>query len=292
MTKKTKPSKNRKASKPRTPERAAGRRAKGSQAKPASQSQTAPVPDETPVQRRRRLRAEARERQRETVPALKAAIRDLKAARRKRRAFCVQQCKRRRRRITSEAQRAREKLRERIARLRDRARQACRACKVRASDTDLDNLDAVLAELASERAAIKRLREQARGLKSSRGRAGGRRAAELRAERLDAVRRDVADDPILLALWERHGSKIKARPRSTLTETFLEWVEEHPEAIEELQRDQERQWAEEAEAMLSSVREASKAKDEAEIARWSRELDEADRWLADEAPAGLSPVPF
>lgn len=248
---------------------------------------------ETEPQQRRRLRGEARERQRETVPKIKTAIRELKAAKMRRRRECVASCKRRRQKITSEAKRAREKLSERVAKLRVRARETCAACKVSVRDSDLDELDRLLGHLAEERKVIGVLRAQARGLTSERGRAGGKRAAELRSEALDQVRRDVADDPILSALWEREQFKIKKRPRASLTETFLEWVQEHPEAIEAMQADQERDYAAEAEAMLGSLRAPRKIRGDADQARWSRELDEADQWLAEvkDAPEAQA-LPF
>ncbi len=261
--------------------------------KKATKKTAAPAaPTETVVQRRRRLKAAARERQRETVPRLRKAARELKAARAKRRKFCTTQCQRRRKKVQAQAVRAREQLRARIAKLKQRAREACNACKVNAHDEDLDKLDRVLDQLATEREAIRELRAEARGLTSSRGRAGGKRAAELRAEARDAVRRDVADDPVLLALWEKHGTKIKAKPRSTLTETFLEWVHDHPEVIAELQAEQERQYAEEAEAMLATLQKPGRGADDEDLERWARELDQADRWLDKDAPKGMSAVPF
>lgn len=245
-------------------------------------------PTETAPQRRRRLRADARERQRETVPKLKTAIRELRAAKLRRRRECVASCKRRRAKITSEAKRAREALRARVAKLRIKARETCAACKQSVRDSDLDELDRLLAHLAEERKVIGVLRGQARGLTSERGRAGGRRAAELRAEALDQVKRDVGDDPILAALWERERTRIKKRPRASLTESFLEWVAEHPEAIEEMQTAQERAYDAEAEAMLGTLR-APRAADDTD--RWLKDLDAADRWLLKDAPKGLA-APF
>jgi DNA-directed RNA polymerase subunit K/omega len=125
---------------------------------------------------------------------------------------------------------------------------------VSARDADLNVLEEMLGELSKEREAIRKLREQARGSKSSRGQAGGRRAAELRAEAWDEVRRDVADDPTLSALWERHRGKINPSKRTTRTEAFLQWVHDHPEAIGEMQAEQEQDYAREAEDLLGSIR--------------------------------------
>jgi hypothetical protein len=66
----------------------------------------------------------------------------------------------------------------------------------------------------------------------AKGRAGGRRAAELRAESDDAVEQSI--DPSLLPLWRRIRHHIKATARRTRTEAFLEWVHDHPEAHYEL----------------------------------------------------------
>lgn len=244
-----------------------------------------PDPHETVTQKRRRLKAEARDRQARIVPELREAIRELKRARKQRAAHCRRQAKRRQAKVASLAKRAERELAKRVAKLKERAREASRACNMR----DLDRLDDLLSELARERATIKRLREQARGLKSTRGQKGGRRAAELRAEALDTVARDVADDPLLAALWDKHKHKIKPKARQTRTEAFLEWVHDHPEAISELQAAQERDYAAEATEMLGSAKGAHR-----DLETCSAKLNECERWLTEVAPEGLSPteVPF
>jgi len=247
----------------------------------------AAAPNETPVQRRRRLRANARERQRTTVPRLKAAIREIRKARKARHKQCVTGCKARRAKIQREAQKAREALRKRIAELKVKARATCARCKTSAKEAELDALDKALAELAAERLRIAELRRLARQSVSSRGQAGGRRAAELRAEQLDQVARDVADDPILASVWAAHGAKLRPKARASLTETFLEWLADHPNIIEEHQRKLERDYEADAEALLGRL---AKARDE-EPADWHRELDAADRWLLRVAPQAMG-APF
>lgn len=251
---------------------------------PKRKTQAEPI-GETIPQKRRRLRAEARAKQQTIIPELRAAIRDLKRARSQRAAHCKRLAKRRQQRIAALAKKAERDLAARVAKLKERARETAKACNLR----DLDRLDQLLAELASEQQAIKALRDEARGLKSTRGQAGGKRAAEKRAEALDAVRRDVADDPILLALWEKHGRKIKQLPRATLTESFLQWVHDNPQAIDEMQREQERAYEDEARAMLAQAREAHREPDTCQ----SR-LRECEKWLREVAPEGMSAtdVPF
>jgi len=154
---------------------------------------------------------------------------------------------------------------------------------------ELDKLERLLGQLQEEREAIARLRADARGLKSARGQAGGCRSAELRAEARDQVRRDIADDPMLAALWDKHGSSIKQLPRATLTESFLQWVHDNPAAIAELQAEQERGYEQEARDMLETARGAHRDLDTCDA-----RLRECEKWLREVAPEGLSvrDVPF
>lgn len=247
------------------------------------------------TERRAELRRSARERQREVLPKLRARVKAIKAQRRKRVKRCASDCKRRRDKVQAEAKRAREQLRQRIARMKAKAREACGICKVSAKDADLDKLDRVLATIAQEREVISELRKRAAQLRDPRGRAGGRRAQELREESDDEVARNLADDPDLAKLWKAQKNRHARFPKTkyhSRTEAFLDWVHNHPEALHELRHREEEKWDREAEEMFRTWgRERPTGRmEEAELAELQRELDAADRWLLKTAPA--EEVPF
>lgn len=236
--------------------------------------------------KRRELRREARERQKETVPKLRAVVRARKAAKRKRLAKCRADCKRKRAKVQRDAVRARELLRERIKKTKQVAREACGMCKVSATDRGLDELDRALGKVQAEREAIAELRRRAAQLTDPRGRAGGRRAAELRAESDDEVRRNVEDDPDLGALWEAIDKRqFKRSPHRSRTEAFLEHVHDHPEELDELRAKQEAQYDREAEELFAKwPRDAAVGKmTDAQLAEVVADLDRADA-LAEEVP--------
>lgn len=206
------------------------------------------------VAKRRELRAEAKQRQQEVIARLKVALAQARANKRSRVAQCGRTCAKTRKRLQADAVKAREQLRARIARAKAKAQEACRVCRVTANEEGLRAIDKVLGELGEERAAIASLRARASRLRSSRGAAGGRRAAELRAESDDEVRRELPEaDTALLALWEREKGRIRPGPRTSRTEAFIEWVESHPEEyalqVQSLEALWEREAAEHYEAL-------------------------------------------
>ena len=235
------------------------------------------------TERRRALRSEARERQKATVPKLRAQVRARKVAKKKRIAKCRADCKRRRDRVQVDAVTARAQLRERIKQAKVTARAACGVCKVTATEKELDKLDRALGAVQVEREAIADLRRRASLMVDPRGRAGGRRAAELRSESDDEVRNNIGDDPDLAALWEsidrRKFQKTKYMSR---TEAFLDHVHNHPEELDELRNRQQVQYDREAEEMLSRwPRDESIGKmSDVELAQLMTDLDQADQQLA------------
>ncbi len=78
-------------------------------------------------------------------------------------------------------------------------------------------------------------------------------AAELRAESDDEVRRNLADDRELAALWRatKNKARFKATPTRSRTEAFLEYVHDHPEALDELRSAQEVEYEREAAELLA-----------------------------------------
>jgi hypothetical protein len=200
---------------------------------------------------RRDLQRRARERQSDVLPQLRAAVKARRKAKTKRLAKCRTDCKRRKERVQRNAVKAREKLREKIRQTKEVARQACTLCKVTATEQELDKLDRALANVEAERAAIRELRMRAARTVDPRGRAGGMRAQELRRESEEEVRRNIEDDADLLALWDSvDRNKFKQTQRRTRTESFLDWVHNHPEALAELRHSQQEQWDREAEDLF------------------------------------------
>lgn len=238
------------------------------------------------TQRRRELKQRARERQKELLPKLRARVREARKARQARLRKCAADCRKRKARVQANARKARDALRGRIVKARQKAQAACGACRVDARGAALDKLDRALRAVETEREAIAALRATAAQLRDPRGVAGGRRSAELRSESDDQVARDVADDPELAALWAASNkSRFKASPRRSRTEAFLEWVENHPEALAELRHRQEEQYAREAERLFASwpkARSVGRLSD-AELEQVHRELDQAEQFV-DQVP--------
>lgn len=236
-----------------------------------------PKPSST-VKQRRELRAQARERQRDVVPRLKERIRQTKLARRDAVKRCAGQCKHRRTRLQRAADQARAELKARIAKLRDKLRAGCGLCRTHAKEREIDSLERLLAELATERDAIRSLRLRASAMTSAHGRAGGQRSAELRAESDDEVKRNLDDDPLLLATWNRLKHKIQGSAKRNRTEAFLEHVQDHPEALEETQRMQEAKYEQEITALYDSLRKAPGGS-ESELEDYTAELERAEKLL-------------
>lgn len=194
------------------------------------------------VAERRALRAEIAQRKREVLPKLKEAIRKAKRAKKERLKQCRADCKAAKKKATAQAREARKKLREHIKRARKRAETACKVCVDTETEKGLDRIEQALAALQTEREAIADMRKRAAAMKSERGRAGGRRAAELRAESDDRVIFNLQDDPYMIALFRKVRGKIKASPYRTRTEAFLEYVHDHPEELDEIRAKKEREY--------------------------------------------------
>lgn len=245
------------------------------------------------TERRRALREEARRRQHEVLPALREAVKDARAHRRKRMGKVRAWCKRRAVKHAERADRERRKLRERLARLKHDLREACQLAKAKASEEELERLELALQRVQAERETIAEIRSRARMMKDARGRAGGLRAAELRAESDDEVRHELDDDPTLLAVWDRVKGRIRAGKHRSRAEAFFEFLQEHPETVDEVIAAQQAEWDREAEDLLGGLRKVPPARaDESEHERYMRDLDRADRALARHPVSTGTDVPF
>lgn len=121
---------------------------------------------------------------------------------------------------------------------------------------------------------------------SERGRKGGRRAAELRAESDDEVVRNIGEDKLMVELFRKNRAKFKATKHRSRTEAFFEWLHDHPEELDELRSKKEIEWEKKAERMFQ---ERQPEPDYDELERCQRELAElksAEKFIAE------SDVPF
>lgn len=242
----------------------------------------------TITERRRALRLEARERQAETLPKLRGAVKEARVHRRSRLKEIRGRCKTRMMGNRERATAARLKLRERIAATKEKAREVCKLSKATATEKELDAIDRALTRLIEEREAIGELRRQASLLSDPRGRAGGLRAAELREESDDEVRRDIGGDSTLLAVFDKIRGKIKATKHRSRTEAFFEHLHNHPELVDEVLSAQQVQWDRDADRLMGSLRKVAPL---ANIDEYVAQLDEADRLLV-QHPVSMADVPF
>lgn len=200
------------------------------------------------VAERKALRAEIRERKREIIPRLLHAVKAGKVHQKKRLKGCERDARARLVKVRRDATRARKKLEQHIKRAKERAKAAAVTCAV-SSRADLDQVDRALAAVDKERGAIRELRRQAAAMVSERGRKGGKRAAEKRAESDDEVIFNLTDDAHMIELFKKVRRKIKRTDKRSRTEAFLEYVHDHPEELDELRATKERQYAAEAEKL-------------------------------------------
>lgn len=184
---------------------------------------------------------------------------------------------------------ARRKLEKVIERAKQKARETCKSCKV-IDARGLDEISRSLEALEKENREIASLRAQASMLISERGRAGGRKAAELRAESDDEVIRNIGEDKLMVELFKRNRSKIQASKHRSRTEAFFEWVHDHPEELDELRAKKERHWEKEAERMFRERQPDENGNscwgDLQQCQRELSELKSAEKFLAE------SEVPF
>lgn len=123
-------------------------------------------------------------------------------------------------------------IRQRCAALRVRLRGACLTKRERAWLEGAVLIDKRRRELGEELALEKLVRAgDRRHVKGS-----VRSSAKERAQESDdAVRANLPDE--LVAVFDKHRRRIKATPRKTRTEAFLQWAEENPEEIWAMQND-------------------------------------------------------
>lgn len=236
------------------------------------------------VQQRKQLKREIRERRRNVIPKLKATIKAQERARKERLRKCKADCRAAIRREKKRATQARKKLEQHIRKAQAKAKDLCKSCKV-VDEQGVESVSKALEALEKERQEIAKLRTRASYLKSERGRAGGRKSAELRSESDSAVIHNLEGDKELIDLFKKVRGKIKASKYQSRTEAFLQYVHDHPEALDELRAKKETKYAKEAERLFQE-----RQPDENGNSCWSdlgkcqRELDElkaAEKFLSE-----------
>lgn len=236
------------------------------------------------VQQRKQLKREIRERRRNVIPKLKAAISAAKKSRTARLRKCKADCRAAIRREKKRATQARKKLEQHIRKAKAKAKDVCKSCKV-VDDKGVEQISKALDALETEHKEIAKLRTQASYLKSERGRAGGRKSAELRSESDSAVIHNLEGDKDLIDLFKKIRTKIKASKYQSRTEAFLQYVHDHPEALDELRAQKETKYAKEAERLFRE-----RQPDEngnscwTDLSKCKRELDElkaAEKFLTE-----------
>lgn len=240
------------------------------------------------VAQRRQLRSQIREKRREVLPKLRATVKWAKRQRAERLKQCRKDCKDAERKAKKAQTIARKKLEQYIKRAKKKASEVCRSCKV-IDEKSVDALQSAVEALNKEMKEIQELRRKAGALKSERGRAGGRRAAELRTESDSQVIHNLGDNEELIALFKKVRKKIKATPRMTRTEAFFQFLHDNPEALDEFRAARERKWETEAERLFAERKPPPCTDELAACRRELAELKSAEKFLQEIDPKD---VPF
>jgi hypothetical protein len=208
--------------------------------------------------------------------ALRTSIRDAKRARTGKLREVGAQCRAAQRANMERAKRARERLRASILRTREQAKGLCNVSRGEAKATTLEAIERAVGTLEKERAEQRQLAAWVRPkVCPTRG-----RTKKEKAQESDCEVESNLDDPGLRIVWESVKHKIKAGPRRTRTEAFLEWAAEHPSDVYQIQEaDTER-------ALVELEREER---------RMAKDVKKADRYRKrspDELAEMLAAVPF
>ena len=229
---------------------------------------------------RKALQSQIREKRKVVVPKLKALVKQTKADRKKRLRECKKECAAAKRKARRASTVARRKLEQHIQRARKKATEVCKVCKVD-DQKHLDKLEKALQDLEVERQLIGELRRKASTMKSTRGVAGGRKSAEVRAESDDAVIFNLGDNQDLIGLFKSVRRKIKASPRRSRTEAFFEYVHDHPEELDAYRSKKQREYEKEAERLYREREAPACTEQLAQCERELAELQAAEKFLAE-----------
>lgn len=225
----------------------------------------------------RELARHLKEQDRARLAELRARIATAKVSKRAALTAARQQCRSARLDLRDRLKLEREELRDQHRARRGAGRRACETGKEEARE--LGRL-----EQSSAQARLREERRTQRDVATADAR--GRRVRSTGRERTqeddDAVRRNLPAE--LVPVFELVKKKIKAGPRRSRTEAFLEWAEEHPGEIVAVQQQQ----AERDLAKLLAT-EAQHYKAMRKTGRYQRDADTLRRALAS---GGADEVPF
>jgi hypothetical protein len=123
---------------------------------------------------------------------------------------------------------------------RQESRNLCEAAKAEARATDAPAIERALQAIAAERRHQATLRRW--GKRPGLAKARADRASSIRESDSEVEANLPAD---LVSVWHKVKNRMRATPRRTRTETFIEWAHEHAAEVARLQDDQlEREIAE------------------------------------------------
>lgn len=184
-----------------------------------------------------RIRAQSlREQDRRKLAELRGKLKAARARKRKAMADAQRLCRRLRKQVSEQITtwRANElaRIKAEAKAARERARQRCtsRKCVIRKAGGSLIARERQL--LSEERAYQAQLRRLAGDAQKRKARTAAT-ARERRAESDDYVRGNLPAE--LIPVFNRVRATIKGGPRTTRTEAFLQWAEEHPDDVLQLQ---------------------------------------------------------
>lgn len=198
------------------------------------------------VQERNILRAEIKQRKREVLPRLRTAVTRAKQKRKQRIKDCEKFCLQKKKESQQRSVALKKRFSALLKRLHKKADIACKACKTAASDEGYKRVQEALEALDKETQELKAMRSKADRMKSARGRKGGLKAAEVRAESDDEVIFNLGENQELIGLFKKIRRKIKKSPKRSRTEAFFEYVSDHPEELDEFRAKKEREYEKEA----------------------------------------------
>jgi hypothetical protein len=183
------------------------------------------------AQIRREMESDLKRKDLAKLKKLRESIREAKAARRGKLREVSSKCQSAVRENMARAKRARERLRASILRTREQARGLCELSRGEAKADTLEAIERAVGTLEKERAEQRQLAAWVRPkVCPTRG-----RTAKERQQESDCEVESNLDDPGMRVVWEKVKHRIKATPRRTRTEVFLEWAAENAPDVYQIQ---------------------------------------------------------
>jgi len=205
------------------------------------------------------LRAELEKRRK----AIDAYVSALKAKRKAALAKASHDCKTSKERARARSKRIREAAREEARAVMQAAKTSCERGRSKARKVGQREAGALALErrqsLADQRAL--------QGAKRTLAKRDAKRKPKA-SERGDEVAQNIT--PELLPVWKQVKSQFRPHPRKSLTEQFLEWVEEHPEEVFAMQDPAHERLVKEAEAEQKAIMKTLRSRKRLTADDWER----------------------